>query len=147
MPEPHFILCSQLTNNSNQATQIAAQVFLQISVNAGMGQSKDNLESEDIVAALKWGWVYQLLAIGASMLGKLAIMAFLIQIRGRHEGRPWPMMILGGLIIAVNISVMGTILGQCQPMSKLWDDSLDRTCDPGRRLNQNYSFFQASAYL
>lgn len=112
-----------------------------------MGQSKDNLESEDIVAALKWGWVYQLLAIGASMLGKLAIMAFLMQIRGRHEGRPWPMMILGGLIIAVNISVMGTILGQCQPMSKLWDDSLDGTCDPGRRLNQNYSFFQASAYL
>lgn len=112
-----------------------------------MGQSKDNLEPEQIVAALKWGWVYQLLAIGASMLGKLAIMAFLMQIRGRHERRPWPMMVLGGLIIAVNIAVMGTILGQCKPMVKLWDDNLDGTCDPGRKLNQNYSFFQASLCL
>lgn len=67
-------------------------------------------------------------------------------IRGRHEKRPWLLIILAILISAVNITVLGTILGQCKPMAKLWDDTLEGTCDPGRKLNQNYSFFQASEY-
>ncbi|KAJ5976111.1 hypothetical protein N7481_009818 [Penicillium waksmanii] len=39
---------------------------------------------------------------------------------------------------------MGTILGQCLPMEKLWNDALPGSCYPGRKMNQNYSFFQAS---
>lgn len=109
-----------------------------------MGRHIDELSHDQIVAALKWGWVFQLLAIAASMLGKLAIMAFLIQIRGRHKSKPWLLIVLGVLIAAVNITVMGTILGQCQPMEKLWDNSIEGTCVPGREVNQNYSFFQAS---
>ncbi|KAL2830423.1 hypothetical protein BJY01DRAFT_118892 [Aspergillus pseudoustus] len=125
-------------------TQVTAQVFLQLSVNNGMGRHVDTLSAEAQVATLKWSWVFQLLAIAASMLGKLAILAFLIQIRGRHERKPWFLIILGALIAAVNIAVLGTILGQCSPMEKLWDDSLPGTCTPGRKNNQNYSFFQAS---
>ncbi|OQE77021.1 hypothetical protein PENNAL_c0063G02432 [Penicillium nalgiovense] len=126
------------------ATEGTAQVFLQLSVNAGMGHHLDSLSDTQIVTALHWSWVFQLLAIAASMLGKLAILAFLVQIRGRHEKKPWFLIILGGLIGAVNIAVLGTILGQCRPMHKLWDDSVEGTCDPGRKMNQNYSFFQAS---
>ncbi|CAG8137576.1 unnamed protein product [Penicillium olsonii] len=126
-------------------TETTAQVFLQLSVNAGMGQHMDTLSDRSIVLALKWSWVFQLLAIAASMLGKLAILAFLVQIRGRHEKKPWLLIVLGVLIGAVNITVLGTILGQCQPMQKLWDDSIEGTCDPGRKINQNYSFFQARA--
>ncbi|KAJ5086587.1 hypothetical protein NUU61_007894 [Penicillium alfredii] len=125
-------------------TESTAQIFLQLSVNAGMGQHIAVLSDTQRVAALHWGWVFQLLAIGASMLGKLAILAFLMQVRGRHASKPWLLIILGVLIFAVNITVMGTILGQCSPMEKLWDDSLPGTCDPGRLMNQNYSFFQAS---
>lgn len=80
------------------------------------------------------------------MTGKLAILAFLVQIRGRHEKKPWLLITLGVLIAAINIAVLGTILGQCQPMPKLWDDEIEGTCDPGRKLNQNYSFFQASQF-
>ncbi|KAJ6156276.1 hypothetical protein N7497_005161 [Penicillium chrysogenum] len=126
------------------ATEGTAQVFLQLSVNAGMGRHLDSLSDTQIVTALHWSWVFQLLAIAASMLGKLAILAFLVQIRGRHEKKPWFLIILGGFIGAVNIAVLGTILGQCRPMHKLWDDSVEGTCDPGRKMNQNYSFFQAS---
>lgn len=125
-------------------TETTAQVFLQLSVNAGMGQHISALSDDGIVLALKWSWVFQLLAIAASMLGKLAILAFLVQIRGRHEKKPWLLIVLGVLIGAINIAVLGTILGQCQPMHKLWDDSVEGTCDPGRKINQNYSFFQAS---
>lgn len=125
-------------------TETTAQVFLQLSVNAGMGQHMSALSDKSLVLALKWSWVFQLLAIAASMLGKLAILAFLVQIRGRHEKKPWLLIVLGILIGAVNITVLGTILGQCQPMQKLWDDSIEGTCDPGRKINQNYSFFQAS---
>lgn len=109
-----------------------------------MGQHLDALDGGQIVSALRLGWVYQLLAIAASTMGKLAILALLIQIRGTRDKKPWGLIILGILIGAVNIAVMGTILGQCKPMAKLWDDGLEGTCDPGRKLNQNYSFFQAS---
>jgi hypothetical protein len=128
-------------------TETTAQVFLQLSVNAGMGQHRADLSDPQLVLALKWSWVFQLLAIAASMLGKLAILAFLVQIRGRHEKKPWLLIVLGVLIGVVNIAVLGTILGQCQPMKKLWDDSVEGTCDPGRKINQNYSFFQASESL
>lgn len=129
-----------------QVTQTTAQVFLQLSVRAGMGNHAADLSDESLVVALKWGWAFQLLAIGASMLGKLAILAFLMQVRGRHASKPWLLIILGVLIFAINITVMGTILGQCSPMEKLWNDALPGTCDPGRKMNQNYSFFQASLF-
>lgn len=109
-----------------------------------MGQHITDLPITRRVTALKWGWVFQLLAIAASMLGKLAILAFLIQIRGRNTRKPWLLIIMGVLIAAINITVLGTILGQCQPMTKLWNDGIEGTCNPGRLLNQNYSFFQAS---
>lgn len=109
-----------------------------------MGQHVTDLATPHLVTALKWGWVFQLLAIAASMLGKLAILAFLVQIRGLNTKKPWLLIIMGVLIAAVNITVLGTILGQCQPMAKLWDDGIEGTCNPGRLLNQNYSFFQAS---
>ena len=109
-----------------------------------MGSHTTDLEYLDEVRALKWGWVFQVLAIAASMLGKLAILAFLMQVRGRHATKPWALIILGFLIFAINVTVIGTILGQCTPMQKLWDDALPGTCDPGRKMNQDYSFFQAS---
>lgn len=125
-------------------TEFTAQIFLQLAINSGMGRHMDDLTHEQQVIALKWGWVFQLLAIAASMLGKLAIIAFLIQVRGRRTEKPWLLIVLAVLIAAINIAVLGTILGQCQPMRKLWDDQVEGTCDPGRLMNQNYSFFQAS---
>lgn len=109
-----------------------------------MGCHFTDLSTEQQVTALHWGWVFQVLAIAASMLGKLAILAFLMQVRGRHVNKPWPLIVLGVLIFAVNITVMGTILGQCSPMEKLWNDAVPGTCNPGRKMNQDYSFFQAS---
>ncbi|KAL4795831.1 hypothetical protein BDV19DRAFT_388854 [Aspergillus venezuelensis] len=125
-------------------TQVIAQIFLQLSVYHGMGKHIRTLSHESEVQTLKWSWVFQLLAIAGSMLGKLAILAFLMQIRGRHEKKPWLLIILGVLIATINIAVLGTILGQCVPMAKLWDNEIPGTCDPGRKNNQNYSFFQAS---
>jgi hypothetical protein len=129
-----------------QTVETVGQACLQVSVHFGMGGHFNDLNGNERVQAIKWGWAFQLLAIAASMLGKLAITAFLIQIRGRHEKKPWFLIVLGALIAAVNITVFGTILGQCKPVAKLWNDSIPGTCDPGRLLNQNYSFFQASAY-
>ncbi|KAJ5409408.1 uncharacterized protein N7487_003767 [Penicillium crustosum] len=103
------------------ATETIAQVFLQLSVNAGMGRHLDDLSNSQIVTALHWSWI-----------------------RGRHEKKPWFLIILGVLIGAINTIVLGTILGQCKPMNKLWDDNVEGRCNPGRKVNQNYSFFKAS---
>ncbi|OJJ42778.1 hypothetical protein ASPZODRAFT_20055 [Penicilliopsis zonata CBS 506.65] len=122
----------------------AGQVFLQLSVNNEMGEQIMGLSEKHRAAALFYGWVFQLLSITASMSGKLAILVFLIQIRGRHEKKPWFLLVLAVLITAINVTVMGTLLGQCVPMAKLWNDSIPGSCEPGRRVNQDFSFFQGS---
>ena len=133
-----------LTNCGGQAIETTAQIFLQLAVDSGMGHHTRELSPSQIVSALKWGWVFQLLAIMASLFGKLAIIAFLLEIRGKHDKKPWFLWIIGILLIIINLTVMGTILAQCRPVQKLWDDALPGTCNPGRLVNQNYSFFQAS---
>lgn len=79
-----------ITDRSNyQALGTSGQVFLQLSVNAGMGQHLETLSDSSCVVTLKWSWVFQLLLIATSCFGKLAFVMFLIQIRDRHERKPW----------------------------------------------------------
>ena len=101
-----------------------------------MGRHIANLSPDHIVNALRWSWAFQLMAIALSVLGKLAIIAFLLEIRGR-QGKPWFLWGVAGTTIIINLVVWATIL------NKLWNDALPGNCNR-RVLNQNYSFFQAS---
>lgn len=127
----------------SQAIQLTAQIILQLSLNTGIGRHRSALSYHEATEALKWAAVFQILAVASSVTGKLAIMGFLVQIRGLRERRPWFFWTLGILLIAINVVDFGTMLGQCRPMRKIWDSEIQGTCEPGRKVNEIYSFFQA----
>lgn len=92
---------------------------------------------------MRTSWINMISAIIAIVTGKLSIIAFLDQIRGRHKGRPWFLWFLGVSNIIVNSAVVVTILLQCSPVEKLWDDRIDGVCN-GRDFNLKYAYFQGS---
>lgn len=131
---------------SYKAIQIAAQVILQLCLNAGIGYHTIvlNNTNSDITTGLKWAALYQILTVTTSFTGKLAIIAFLLQIRGLQEHRPWFFWTLAVLLILINLADIGTMLGQCKPVRKWWDLQTPGTCQPGQKYNDSYSFFQGS---
>ena len=139
------LLQSMLT--STKVIQLTAQIILQLAVNAGIGHNSSTLSKQDVIIGLKWATVFQVLAVASSVTGKFAIMAFLVQIRGIQDTRPWMSWLLGFLLVAINASDFGTMLGQCKPIQKSWDADVPGTCEPGDRINLNYSYFQASMFF
>ena len=125
-------------------TELAAQIFLQISIHHGMGDHIKDLQPDEVVTAVMWCWVYQYLAIMASVLGKLAIIAFYIQLRrGTNKKPPYLLYGIAGMLLAVNITVISVHLSQCAPYQKLWNPALEGAC-PRAGVAQGYAFFQAS---
>ncbi|KAI7777851.1 hypothetical protein LA080_002974 [Diaporthe eres] len=120
-----------------------SQAFFVVSVVFGIGAHAQGLRPQDIVVAMRTSWVNMISAIVAIVTGKLSIIAFLDQIRGRHKGRPWFLWFIGASNIVVNSTVIVTILLQCSPAEKIWDDRVPGTCD-GRSFNLKYAYFQGS---
>lgn len=120
-----------------------SQAFFIVSVVYGIGAHVHGLRPQDIVVAMRTSWINMVSAIIAIVTGKLAIIAFLDQIRGRHKGRPWFLWFIGASNIVVNITVVITIFLQCSPVEKIWDDSIPGECG-GRSFNMKYAYFQGS---
>ncbi|KAI3395661.1 hypothetical protein diail_1028 [Diaporthe ilicicola] len=120
-----------------------SQALFVVSVVYGIGAHIQGLKPREIVVAMHTSWINMISAIVAIVTGKLSIIAFLDQIRGRHLGRPWFLWFIGVSNIIVNITVVITILLQCSPVEKIWDDSVPGNCD-GRPLNLKYAYFQGS---
>jgi hypothetical protein len=76
-------------------------------------------------------------------LGKVAIVAFLLQIRGPHDPRPYVLYIIAISNVLVNGITIVFILLQCDPLTKLFDMRLPGTCN-GLARNQDFAFFQGS---
>jgi len=111
----------------------------------GLGAHMQVLDDENIVTALLFTWISQIAAIVATVTGKLSIIDFLDQIRGRHRGRPWLLYLVGGSTVIVNVLVVVTLLFQCAPINKLWNDRIPGDCR-FREFNQNYAYFQGSMW-
>jgi hypothetical protein len=89
---------------------------------------------------MKYSWIFQILKIAAMAAGKLAIIAALLQIRGPHEGRAWFLWAVGSSTVLFNSMTIVSLLAQCPPVQKLWDDGLPGSCN-GRDPNQKFAFF------
>lgn len=129
-----------------QIVAFISVILLTIGINYGIGSHKDQLTTDQIIAATKWSWMNQAVGIFAIGTGKLALVAFLQQIHGpEHRGR---VTFLWGVAISnllLNCITIGMIMTQCSPRAKLWNDILMGTCD-GRLRNQNMAYFQGSQY-
>lgn len=124
-----------------QTLCVLSQIFFAFSVTFGLGFHVRDLSHPDVVAALHTSWVSQLTGIVASVSGKLSIIAFLDQIRGRHQGRPWFLYFVGASTVVVNVIVVVLILVQCTPLDKLWDETVPGNCNL-RSVNNSYAYFQ-----
>lgn len=112
-----------------------------VSTTFGLGYHAQDLRHADVVVALRASWASQLTGIAAAVTGKLSIIAFLNQIRGRHQGRPWFLYFVGASNVVVNAIVVVFILLQCTPLEKLWDERIPGDCKL-RALNNHYAYFQ-----
>lgn len=143
-----FVRCAPCDRPKNRADHLqtllcVSQAFFIVSIVFGIGAHAHGLRPQDIVVAMRTSWINMISAIIAIVTGKLSIIAFLDQIRGRHKGRPWFLWFIGGSNIVVNITVIITILLQCSPVEKLWDDRIPGDCG-GRSFNLKYAYFQGS---
>lgn len=90
-------------------------------------------------------WIFTTFAIIAISTGKLAILAFILQIEGTavNGTRRWVLWIFAASNIIVNVIILPIIWVQCTPTKKIWDDSVPGNC-AGRARNQMYGYFQGS---
>lgn len=146
-PSPHGLLQAwPVTYHQVQVFAIAGVILVTVSVDYGIGSHQNDLSESDAVAAIKWGWINQLLSILATSLGKLAIVAFLQQIHGpEHRGRVIGLWALATSNLIVNAITVGMIMTQCSPREKLWNENLEGSCD-GRQRNEDIAYFQGSKY-
>lgn len=124
----------------------ASQIAFNVAVVYGLGAHESNLDHSDIVAALRTSWISQISGLVAIVIGKLSIIDFLDQIRGRHRGRPWFLYSVGGSIIIINLVVVILPFLQCMPVDKLWDESIPGNCHL-RPFAQAYAYFQGSKLI
>lgn len=122
-----------------------SQIAFWIAVAYGLGAHEEDLAPSDVVVALRTTWISQISGLVAIVTGKLSIIEFLDQIRGRHRGRPWFLYIVGISIVLVNLVVTVLPFFQCIPVDKLWDESVPGDCSL-RELAQTYAYFQGSKF-
>lgn len=124
---------------------MVSQVAFWIAVAYGLGAHEQDLAPSDVVVALRTTWISQISGLVAIVTGKLSIIEFLDQIRGRHRGRPWFLYIVGLSIVLVNLVVTVLPFFQCIPVNKLWDENVPGDCSL-RELAQTYAYFQGSKF-
>lgn len=122
-----------------------SQIAFWVAVAFGLGAHEVDLVYSDIVAALRTSWIQQVSGLVAIVTGKLSIIEFLDQIRGRHQGRPWFLYVVGISIVLVNVVVVILPFFQCKPVEKLWDERITGDCSL-RSLGQMYAYFQGSMF-
>lgn len=134
---------NQPANSVFKIICVVSQIAFWIAVVYGLGAHEEDLAPSDVVVALRTTWISQISGLVAIVTGKLSIIEFLDQIRGRHRGRPWFLYIVGLSIVLVNLVVTVLPFFQCKPVDKLWDENVPGDCSL-RELAQTYAYFQGS---
>ncbi|KAL4869038.1 hypothetical protein BDV12DRAFT_208800 [Aspergillus spectabilis] len=122
----------------------ASMIMLTMAAEAGLGVRITDLNSTEGHQALLYGWLNQFLAVIAIGLGKLTIAAFLQQIQGYHTiFRTVLLWSLAGSNFVVNCIAAVLILVQCDPVQKLWIDSIPGNCSGQKRI-QVFGYVQGT---
>ncbi|KAE8450523.1 hypothetical protein EG329_006254 [Mollisiaceae sp. DMI_Dod_QoI] len=127
---------------------VIATILFTISVEFGLGAHLDDLIALDPELIIKnqfYQWIFTTFAIVSIALGKVAIIALILQIEGTSKAsrRKWILWVFLASNAVVNIIIIPIVWTQCSPTAKMWDNSLDGNCN-GRERNKLYGFFQGS---
>lgn len=112
----------------------------------GLGLPRSHLTPEDILSALLFGWVNQLLALVAIGLSKIAIVVFLLRIEGFHTPtRTFFLWFIAGSNLVVNCIAAILALVQCSPIQKLWNEGIPGECSARKRV-QIFGYVQGCEF-
>ena len=122
--------------------------MITVAVALGLGNRMSLLDHSHIVDAQMWSWFGQSILIQTVGFGKYAVIAFLLRIQGRAQGKKmifltYLLYIIAISNFAINVITMAMIYTACSPTAKFWDQSLQGTCNHVARLN-HVGFFQGS---
>ena len=127
-----------------QLTGLTAQIFLTVSVYWGLGMHIKDLTPHQISRSDYFTWFFTTFAILSISLGKIAVIAFILQVQKHATNvHTWFLYFIGASSTIVNLTIIGIIWGQCSPVSKLWNPQIPGTCK-GRKTNEKFGYFQGS---
>ncbi|KAL8667910.1 MAG: hypothetical protein Q9202_000375 [Teloschistes flavicans] len=120
--------------------------MITVSTLSGLGNHLALLWTPQLVKALRWSWIGQIIAVQAIGFGKIAVIAFLLRIQERNtklKKLAWFLYFIAVSNVVINIDQMILILLQCSPSRKLWNPSVPGTCYHIHRTN-HVGYFQGS---
>ena len=96
----------------------------------GLGNHQSDLSPSQIVKTNLWSWIAQIVAILCLVVGRIAVISFLLALQQRayRKGRI-VLYVVGTLQGLINVIEVVLILKQCDPIQKLWDPSVPGTCN------------------
>lgn len=128
-----------MTNNISQLLCIVGQSFLTYGITFSKTYGYTAVLG-DLQAGLHWGWIAVLISLIAATTGKLAIIAFLSEVRGHHKTRPWFLYFIGLTNVIVTIVTIVLLLTSCSPTKKLWDFTTPGACNHAKPA-QDFAYF------
>ncbi|KAK0513979.1 hypothetical protein JMJ35_003701 [Cladonia borealis] len=122
--------------------------MITVAVSSGLGNHMSLLHHSQIVNSQMWSWIAQSILIQAVGFGKYAVIAFLLRIQGRAQGKKmtsltYLLYFIGISNFAINIIIVAMIFTSCSPTAKFWNQSLSGTCNNVTRADQ-MGYFQGS---
>jgi len=129
-----------------QVTGLTSQAIITVSVTSGLGNNMSLLEPLQIVKALKYSWIGQMLGIQFNGFGKKAVIAFLLRIQDRAQSKKmtcltYCLYFIGVSNFAINTTEVCMILTSCSPTGKFWNPMIPGRCDHVTRTN-HVGYFQ-----
>ena len=110
----------------------------------GLGNHIALLSGDQVASAGKWSWISQMMAINAIGFGKLAVIAFLLRIQDRAQGKGIYFLYFVGFInVVINLDQTIKMLVICKPLAREWDQRLQGSCPHVLRTNY-VGYFQGS---
>ncbi|KAG6993885.1 hypothetical protein G7Y79_00050g086220 [Physcia stellaris] len=109
---------------------LTAQSLMTVSAAYGLGNHQSALSNSDIVKTNLWSWIAQIVAILCLVVGRIAVISFLLALQERtHRNGRRLLYVVGTLQGLINVVEVVLILKQCEPIQKLWDPSVPGTCN------------------
>lgn len=120
---------------------VTDSIFVQMSVQHGLGNSQWTLPEDDAITAIKWDYLAQPPAIIGPALGRISFAMLLLSLVGTHKARRIPLYIIIVSQFVANTLVFVLILVQCKPLESLWDYRITGICW-GLESQSKIGFFQ-----
>lgn len=106
-------------------------VLVTVGVRNGYGLHLADIENDaHREVALKYTYIAPAVSVAASTAGKLSMVFFIIRLLGTsaRSVHRWFLSTVTGIMIVLNLLVIGILLGHCQPMEKSWKPLIPGSC-------------------